>query len=320
MMQVEIGAAREKQVNMVTSCYQEKCRRWLGLDADGALWLKKGEKAEPGKDADSGEYLTAEKTGADWNPVSFNENYAGYYPMCIFTAIAVTDVDFVAAGVAEDGQPYVYRSIMGGVWESANLMGGSKLGGFVRASGRVNQILYDSAGRQIFLLCANGELVTMPDCPKCVRVRKVTDCALTEGEVLVNDNEELQLVLLNARGEKLILDAYEMTQVRASFSYVKEALKQGGYLVDLRRQREQKADSGDAGQEAVLFDGIRKEQILRMEQDDIENWLEHVEKDTLIAFLCEYGTQADEAAHYVRRHHFPRAYSLGGAGELFHVE
>ena len=136
-------------MDFIQICEQKNMNLKIALDKEGNLW----------------------KSNAEWQPIAFNENYQGYYPFCTFTAIAATDVDFVAAGMGEDGLPYVYRSVMGGVWESANMLAGSPLNGFVRASGKVNRIVYDGTSRQIFLLCANGELVTMPDCPRCVRVR-----------------------------------------------------------------------------------------------------------------------------------------------------
>ena len=283
-------------MDFIQICEQKNMNLKIALDKEGNLW----------------------KSNAEWQPIAFNENYQGYYPFCTFTAIAATDVDFVAAGVGEDGLPYVYRSVMGGVWESANLLAGSPLNGFVRASGKVNRIVYDGTSRQIFLLCANGELVTMPDCPKCVRVRKVTDCALVDGQIQTEINGLLpeqsisgqRLVLINERGEKIILNQYEMTQVRASLSYVREQLKKGGFLVDLRKKE---------GAETDFLGGIRKEQVLHIESEELEEWLSVQPRELFVAFLCEYGTQADEAAHYARRHQFSRAYSLGGAGELFHI-
>lgn len=283
-------------MDFIQICEQKNMNLKIALDKEGNLW----------------------KSNAEWQPIAFNENYQGYYPFCTFTAIAATDVDFVAAGMGEDGLPYVYRSVMGGVWESANLLAGSPLNGFVRASGKVNRIVYDGTSRQIFLLCANGELVTMPDCPRCVRVRKVTDCALVDGQIQTEINGLLpeqsisgqRLVLINERGEKIILNQYEMTQVRASLSYVREQLKKGGFLVDLRKKD---------GAETDFLDGIRKEQVLHIESEELEEWLSVQPRELFVAFLCEYGTQADEAAHYARRHQFSRAYSLGGAGELFHI-
>lgn len=283
-------------MDFIQICEQKNMNLKIALDKEGNLW----------------------KSNAEWQPIAFNENYQGYYPFCTFTAIAATDVDFVAAGMGEDGLPYVYRSVMGGVWESANLLAGSPLNGFVRASGKVNRIVYDGTSRQIFLLCANGELVTMPDCPRCVRVRKVTDCALVDGQIQTEINGLLpeqsisgqRLVLINERGEKIILNQYEMTQVRASLSYVREQLKKDGFLVDLRKKE---------GAETDFLGGIRKEQVLHIESEELEEWLSVQPRELFVAFLCEYGTQADEAAHYARRHQFSRAYSLGGAGELFHI-
>ena len=106
------------------------------------------------------------------------------------------------------------------------------------------------------------------------------------------------------------MNQYEMTQVRASLSYVREQLKKGGFLVDLRKKD---------GAETDFLGGIRKEQVLHIESEELEEWLSVQPRELFVAFLCEYGTQADEAAHYARRHQFSRAYSLGGAGELFHI-
>ena len=73
------------------------------------------------------------------------------------------------------------------------------------------------------------------------------------------------------------------------------------------------------GAETDFLGGIRKEQVLHIESEELEEWLSVQPRELFVAFLCEYGTQADEAAHYARRHQFSSAYSLGGAGELFHI-
>ncbi|MEE0199479.1 MAG: rhodanese-like domain-containing protein [Muricomes sp.] len=254
--------------NFITICGGEP-RPSLSLTDDGNLWKKMPESA--------------------WEPVRFQETYQGYYPFCRFTHLIATDVDFVAAGLGEDGLPYVFRSIWGGVWDMVNLTGKDLLNGYVRVSGKVNEMLFDCRTKQIFLFCDNGELVTLPDCPKCIKIKRVAEEALIHGSIA----QEV-LCIQTASGSRVNVPLREAVQIRVSVSYAKQKVKEGGTIIDLRET----------------------------ELDDLPDILDEgrLRKDLFLGFLCEYGVQADEAARYARRHGFAKAYSLGGSNPLFHEE
>lgn len=239
---------------------------YMGLDNQGSLW------------ASTDASLPEEK----WELIAFNTIYKGYYPVCRFTALCATEKDFVAAGLGGDGLPYVFCSLMGGVWESVPLLFGNSLTGYQRAGGKIIEILYDSRIRQLFMLCGNGELVTIPDCPKCAKIRKVTDEKVLGG-FFSNDNR--MIILTTAAGEELRIPKEEAVQIRISSDYAEMKIKEGGILVDLRE----------------------------MDIDNLGEWLETQSKDQFIAFLCNYGVQSDRAAEYARGKGFYQAFSMGGA-------
>lgn len=242
-----------------------KSQSYIGLDNQGNLWMSSSSPFQ-------------EK---DWKPLDFNMMYQGYYPACHFTAVGTTEKDFVAAGMGKDGLPYVFRSLMGGVWESVNLICGNKLVGYQRASGRIVDILYDEKTKQIFMPCDNGELLTIPDCPKCAMIQKITDEEVAGG-YLGEDNKKI--ILRTATEKEVIVDLIDAVQIRISFDFAQDKLREGGILVDLRK----------------------------IDIDDVGEWLTTQPTDRFIAFLCEYGVQADSAARYARRKGFHMAYSLGG--------
>lgn len=242
-------------------------RPFLALSEDGRLFRKM-----PGK---------------EWEDVNFQECYKGYYPDCLFGAIAATDVDYIAAGIGQDGLPYVFRSLLCSVWEMVNLTGGNRLGGYVRASGRVNEILYDSATKQIFLLCDNAELVVLPDCPKCVKITKPSDCSLLHGRI-----EDGILYISTLKGEMLKVPVCEAMQIRVSLSYARQQVQKGGQIIDLRQT----------------------------DPDGLPEILDGLPKDRFLGFICEYGIRSDEAAQAARQRGFEQAYSLGGSNILFHEE
>lgn len=239
---------------------------WMGLDDQGSLWISKGSST----------------SGEEWKPVLFNQTYQGYYPECRFTAIGATEKDYVAAGIGEDGLPYVFRSLMGGVWESVNLVCGSRLFGYRRASGRIVEILYDLRSKQLFMPCANGELLTIPDCPKCAKIQKVTEERIAGGAF---SEDYRHMILMTETGHKLQIGLEEAVQIRVSPDYADQKIKEGGVLADLRE----------------------------MEEDDVGDWLKTQPKNRFIAFICHYGVQADRAARYAREKGYEKAYSLGRA-------
>jgi|GEM_PF-1599426 hypothetical protein len=253
----------------------------LGLAADGTLWHSEDKKS--------------------WEPLDFNEMYAGYYPSCTFTALEYCTRGFVAAGLDKDMLPLVFQSLSGGVWEMLNLASYSPIALYTRATGKINRILSDETTGQLFLLCANGELVTLPECPKCVQIAKVSDKGITDGWI-----EDGALILILEDGVQLRKSLFEARQLRISLSYAKERLSLGGYLVDLRIAGHIRPDK--------FADSIP------VSPDQLPDWLSGISKQTFLAFFCEYGVNADAGAQYARVYGFQNAYSVGGVRDFFHVE
>ncbi len=279
-----------KETDFLTICARKTGCVKLALSSTGDLWTKKEE---------------SNQNTQSWDPINFNEMYQGYYTPCTFTAIVSTDMNFVAAGMGIDGLPYVYQSILGNVWEPLNLLGGTAFSGYQRVTGRVNQILYENKNRQLLLLCSNGELVILPDCPKCLRIQKISNQGIVEG--LIEDSR----LTLRLEDQGLIeLPMDEITLLRISVSYAKNILKKEGYLIDFRTQEKGRDES----------ELCEKARVHHITTDELEEFLETISKDTLLVFLCHYGKQADEASFYARTHGYTRAYSLGGAKDMFHVE
>lgn len=267
--------------NFVQICGDTERNVLLSLASDGTLWRSEGEKV--------------------WEPLCFNQMYAGYYPSCTFTALKYCKRGFVAAGLDNDALPFVFQSLSGGVWEMLNLTSYSPMTLYPRATGKINRILSDETTEQLFLLCANGELVTLPECPKCVRIVRVTDKAITDGYI-----EDGALILTLEDGEQLRKPLREARQLRISLGYAKEQLSLGGYLVDLRT-------AGNIGSDKFI------DSIL-VSPDQLPDWLSEVSKQTFLAFFCDYGVNADACAQYARIHGFQNAYSVGGIRDFFHVE
>lgn len=241
-----------------------KCS-YIGLDDEGNLWTYTGLCSEP----------------EEWTPVLFNEMYQDYYQTCRFTAICATKQEFVAAGIGEDGLPYVFRSMMGGIWERVNLICGNPMLGYQRAEGKIVEILYEVHTKQFFMLCENGELLTLPDCPKCAKINRVSEERIIGGYF---SEDGSTIIIITDTGKEEALRWNEVSQIRGSSDFAEKKIKEGGILIDLRN----------------------------IDIDTIEDWLSTQEKERCIFFLCNYGIQSDQAARFARRKGYHQAYSLGG--------
>lgn len=276
------------QIRMIHTCQGEQDRPVLGLSEDGRIFRMEENR---------------------FRELEFNKIYEGYYCPCVFTALECVAEGFVAAGLGEDGLPHVYRSLMGGVWEPANLMVSMPANGIRRVTGRVNQILYDPKVRQVIILCENGEIAFLPDCPKCVRILKVAEQPICEGRL-----EGRKMVMVLFDGSKIRINIDVNRQYRIAVSYAGQKLAESGYLVDLRPRVRQ----GEVDFQVML--GINEDIHLHLSAEELDAWLETVPKDTFLTFYCTFGINSDEAAGRCRDMGYSSACSLGGAMPLMHVE
>lgn len=272
---------RQTGIEMIRKVYLESGRCWLGLDEKGALWSATG----------------LPLSDQDWEAIQFNEVYRGYYPACRFTAIVTTEKDFVAVGIGADHLPYVYRSMMGGVWESADLLCRRKEGGYERASSEILDVFYDRKNRQLFFPCRNGELITMPDCPKCMKLTQVSKEPLIKARWSGEVSEPI--VLTCESGREVILPLNQISQFQVTRSYAVEKLEKGGYWVDVSGQRlERQSEIDDKKQ-------------LHMELDSLSAWLNDISKETCLFFCCKNGTRAEFASYLARQKGYRYAYCIG---------
>ncbi len=239
--------------------------------------------------------LSLEKMG-----VEFNRNYAGYYPKCDFTAIADGDGMIFLAGNDSEGRPHLFSTLGGGVWEKRNLTAKTAYGMVHEPKGRVVCILWYEKDRQIFLFTDTGQFIVLPDCPKCV---KITELGIGIQEARIEGNT-MYILFENGTEKSCFLDS--VSQYRVARTMSDKLMEEGAYVVDLRRAEEY-AVSHIRGSENISL-------------DHLDSWLMKKKKADKILFICEVGTQADEAVRYARSQGFSYAYSMGGYEPLTHIE
>jgi rhodanese-related sulfurtransferase len=251
------------------------------------------------RDAAGGVFLAR---NGPWERFDFNRTYAGYYPACSFTAAAYAGGVFYLAGLDESGGPQLFSSLAGGVWEIRDLTMRHPLLGQMRPSGKVVRILYAETVEQLFLICRNGQLVTLPDCPRCVRILQVG-----EGEAVDGVLEGSMIIIHFADGSRHSIPAAYAAQYRVSLSFVKEKLSRGDVkIVDLRSPAE--------------YEQSHLPRSINLPMEGLHEWLAAQEKHETLVFLCRMGVQADRAVEFAREQGFSRSYSLGGINRTAHVE
>lgn len=238
---------------------------------------------------------------SDWELYDFNKAYQGYYPACTFTALARAGGMFHLAGVDEHSCIHVFVSLLGGVWEEKNLVAQQPMMGPIRVKGEVLRILYDDDSNQTFLLCRNGQLATLPDCPKCVRIMQLQNSPVKDGRV---ENDTILVEFADGSTQKVLI--YDAVQYRVSLDYAYQCLQEDAVVIDLRSQGK--------------YTGEYIHGSINIPFDQLGEFLPKLDPQKPIIFLCRIGIKADEAVLYARRCGFSRAYSLGGTNIFSHIE
>ncbi|HAL73467.1 MAG TPA: hypothetical protein DCM45_00060 [Clostridiales bacterium] len=232
--------------------------------------------------------------GQGWVPFDFNTFYAGLYPECTYTALTYTGSEFFLAGLDGGGCPHLFTSLLGGVWEMRSLSAVHPLLGTQQVSCEIIQILHDAEQNQTFLICRRGQLVTLSDCPKCIRICQVTTGELTGGRL-----EADQICLMKSDGTMLNLPIQDIAQLRVTFSFAQQHLQLNpGVIVDLRLPAEF-AEKSLPGSIQVPMEGFY-------------DWLSGQSPSRSLFFVCRTGLMADDAVRLARSQGFRQAWSLGG--------
>ena len=235
------------------------------------------------------------------NVEDFNRKYEGFYPALHNGLYRETgSQNHFLAGLDDDGYPHLFWSLTGSEWEEKKLLIRSNFGSVRRPESEIIEILEEPDEGQVYLICAAGEIVILPDCPKCitmkwvrlgqgVRIRRAALAGVEDG-VPEEDGEEHRLILELSDNSRRELPLSFFRQYRVAFSYARKLQ--------------------EAGAECIDVDGT----------EDIEEFLNDKDRNQCLIFLCRTGRRADQAAEYARRHGFRQAYSAGGREEWAHVE
>lgn len=261
-------------------CRAEDQDVWLGVDDTGKAFFRRDGK---------------------WEFYDFNALHRGYYDPCRFTTAARAGGLFYLAGLDEAGAPHVFSSLLGGVWEERNLTARRPMEGEVRASGAVKRILYDDDSTQVFLICQNGQLVTLPDCPKCVRILDLPGGPAEDGWL---EDGCVAVRMTSGAVERVPLS--KAVQYRVSESFAAQQMQNGACLVDLRNPGE--------------FAAGHMAGSVNVPMEDMDLWLRGRDPGQTVIFVCRTGIQADEAVRYARRAGFSHSYSLGGMNRITRVK
>ncbi|MBQ9642420.1 MAG: rhodanese-like domain-containing protein [Lachnospiraceae bacterium] len=246
----------------------------------------------------------------------FNEEYRGYYAPCRFTALSEDGGQILLAGLSQDGHPHLFLSLMGTAFEERTLAAVSPTSPPKQLGGEIFRILYEKDENQYYLICRNGEIAVMPDCPKCMRIVSTgSDRSLVEAELVRRQHggeSELCLALTKEGGDTMEIPLSSLRQYRVSWSFAEKLLSGGALLVDVR---EQEAEAEDALIVLSKTRGCRHIPLSRL-----DDFLREQPRQQVFVFICRTGRLADEAAEYARSCGFYRAFSAGGTEDWAHVE
>ncbi len=243
----------------------------------------------------------------------FNEEYRGYYAPCRFTALCDAGGQILLAGLDDAGWPHLFLSLMGTAFEERPLVAASPVSPPKRLRGEIFRILYEEKENQYYLVCRNGEIAVMPDCPKCLRIISAGAAAFTEAELVTKQLtgwQEAFLILTEEGGQTREIPLTSLRQYRVSWSFAEKLVQNGALLVDVREA------GAEAGTEASDRLGRRE----RVPLADLAGWLCEQPRQQVLIFLCRTGHLADEAAESARARGYYRAFSAGGTEDWAHVE
>ena len=253
----------------------------LGLGEDGELYILRD---------------------GEWRNLAFNERWADRFPACTFQDILCARDDFYAAATNLDGTAAVYATLRGETFTPIRLIeqhpwadGKPPRGGAVR-------LFFEPCMRQILLVCSGGDVVILPECPKCAKILHVTDQTVFDAAYT---DHRLTLTEEGGRTEEISLATAD--RIRVSVSYAKRACEAGGTLIDLRPEEARRKEGRLRG-------------ALTVDPEELDDYLAGVDRDARLFFICRFGTVADQAAWHAWRMGFQNARSVGGVHPGTHID
>ncbi len=236
---------------------------------------------------DRGEILTSEN-GADWTCLHYRQ---AYHTEVSFTGALWTDGLFYACGRRTDGTPLLVQSTMGGVWaeRTLDMLNGQPADLSALVFGG---IAWD--GRQAYVACNDGRLLTLPDCAECNQLQTIADANLTAA---VCHSGRVAVV-----GEgfcAVVVDTEAVRQYRISPETAYQKQQQGAQIIDVR----------DAAEYAERH--IRGSMSLPL--GELSNTLPGrlSDRSATLIFYCTKGMRSQAAVEQAQALGYTDVYSLG---------
>lgn len=229
-------------------------------------------------------------------PFDFNQHYQGYYPFCSFQRTIVLENLQYLAGTDPSGIVHVFTSTDGEVWSEINICP-TLWPGANAEYGEVVEFIFYKKSRQLFLVTSNGFLVTIPDCPKCVRSRRLMSQKIESVRL-----HEYQIELTDIFGRVRNYPLRAAMQYRCSYDFAKQYIGREGLMIDLRQK-------GEGNLEVIPG-------ALVLTEEEAMDLVKHCGRKNYFFFLCEKGTRADALAEEASELGYEHVYSLGGIGDI----
>ena len=259
-------------------CENPESGRKLGLTEDGGLCVFRD---------------------GTWAAFPFNDVYAGEYPPCVFRDVLYAREVFYAAATTIDGTAAVYASLDGDDWSPLDLREQRPWSDGKPPRGGAVKLFPEENLRRVLLVCSGGDVVLLPECPKCVKILRVTDKTVVDA-----DYSGQSLTLAYGDGQRETVPVPTAGALRVSLSYAKQM---GGELIDIRPEKMRQ-------QEGPIPCTVS------MEPEDLDDYLETRAPDTRMYFICSFGVIADQAAGHAYRMGFQNARSVGGIHPGLHID
>lgn len=236
---------------------------------------------------DRGEILTSED-GADWTCLQYRQ---AYHIEVSFAGALWTDGLFYACGRRADGTPLLVQSTMGGVWAERTL--GMLNGQPADLSSLIfGGIAWD--GRQAYIACNDGQLLTLPDCAECNQLQTIADANLTAA---VCHSGRVAVV-----GEgfcAVVVDTEAVRQYRISPETARQKQQQGAQIIDVR-------DAAEYAERHILGS-------MSLPLGELSDTLPErlPDRSATLIFYCTKGMRSQAAVEQAQALGYTDVYSLG---------
>ena len=218
--------------------------------------------------------------------------YAGYYPVCRFTALACISEAWYAAGKDSRNQVRLFSSGDGVTW--TEMEAEASFGSVGQKDyGDIIAIFPGELADELLLIGSAGVAVTVPDCPHCIEASRFSDEPVSDVKL-----EEGIIRWKTLAGEEKQTNLGDLAHHRVSWKWVH---KHRAVLIDLRPTEESEQ--------------LRVPWMLSFPEPLFDTFLRNVPREAYLALLDDETDRADRAARQARKAGWRNCRSMGSIRE-----